>query len=624
MGTYTLKHTGPEVDRALDDVTVLSETVDELAETVSNLASQAPGSSSGSGAIDCEPGKIFAYAGSGTPQGALLCNGQEVSRTTYSELFDTIGIRYGDGDGSTTFNLPNISSRTIIGESGSYELGTVGGEESHKLTVAEMPSHLHSWKGVNTGSDTTSGSYNIALFGIDSADAYQAQGKGGQPAGGDQPHNNMQPYIVMRYFITTGKGGAVSGGNGGAVEGGIIPADYVVEQGQTDIWTWTKYASGIAEFYGYKDFSIDFGGSDSAFAPVVSFPFELETLEYKDCSIVYSDGNEAMRIEAGGMTNKSLIDTGSYTIVARNATNIQSGTLFFKVKGTWKELSSGGTASGAIYGINPADYIIERGSDDTWTWVKYASGIAECWGEWTGTYESEIAADGYDYVDVSLPAIFAEREPAHITPSYQAYRIDKVYDNAEQMNDKGELVANVDYVRILVWADGSSIPTTTTFSFSLSVKGKWKEVSDSSKAVGHFDNATVENDLEVGGTLTVDGRKYGVNKVLWSGELYPINTQTATLSEAISAQPNGVVFVWSYYSGTAQNSDFNCHFVPKQYINLQRGGGISMPVFYADSSGNGGYKGVKYVYVEDTYINGHVGNNAGNNAYFALRYVIGV
>ena len=203
MGTYTLKHTGPEVDRALDDVTVLSEAVDELAETVSNLASQAPGSSSGSGAIDCEPGKIFAYAGSGTPQGALRCNGQEVSRTTYSELFDTIGIRYGDGDGSTTFNLPNISSRTIIGESGSYELGTVGGEESHKLTVAEMPSHLHSWKGVNTGSDTTSGSYNIALFGIDSADAYQAQGKGGQPAGGDQPHNNMQPYIVVNRWHRT-------------------------------------------------------------------------------------------------------------------------------------------------------------------------------------------------------------------------------------------------------------------------------------------------------------------------------------------------------------------------------------------------------------------------------------
>lgn len=242
MGTYTLKHTGPEVDRALDDVTVLSETVDELAETVSNLASQAPGSSSGSGAIDCEPGKIFAYAGSGTPQGALLCNGQEVSRTTYWELFDTIGIRYGDGDGSTTFNLPNIASRTIIGESGSYELGTVGGEESHKLTVAEMPSHTHNltnpamvWN-TNVTNGVKMESTNQRWTATDQLGVAAITN-----TGGDQSHNNMQPYIVMRYFITTGKGGAVYG---------INPADYIVEWGETNGWHWEKYASGRAECWG--------------------------------------------------------------------------------------------------------------------------------------------------------------------------------------------------------------------------------------------------------------------------------------------------------------------------------------------------------------------------------------
>lgn len=133
----------------------------------------------------------------------------------------------------------------------------------------------------------------------------------------------------------------------------------------------------------------------------------------------------------------------------------------------------GGEIGGGGAGV---DWVEDFGEDGIWTWVKYASGRAECWGEWIGSYESQIAADGYGYVDVPLPAIFAEREPAHITPSYQAYRIDKVYDNAEQMNDEGELVANVDYVRMLIWADGSSIPTTAEFSFSLSVKGLWKEL----------------------------------------------------------------------------------------------------------------------------------------------------
>lgn len=135
----------------------------------------------------------------------------------------------------------------------------------------------------------------------------------------------------------------------------------------------------------------------------------------------------------------------------------------------------GGTIGGGGGGVG-ADWVEDFGEEGIWTWVKYASGRAECWGEWIGSYGSQIAADGYGYVDVPLPAIFAEREPAHITPSYQAYRIDKVYDNAEQMNDEGELVANVDYVRMLIWADGSSIPTTAELSFSLSVKGIWKEL----------------------------------------------------------------------------------------------------------------------------------------------------
>lgn len=55
------------------------------------------------------PGTITIYGGSSTPNGTLLCNGAAVSRTTYANLFGAIGVTFGPGDGSTTFNVPNIA-----------------------------------------------------------------------------------------------------------------------------------------------------------------------------------------------------------------------------------------------------------------------------------------------------------------------------------------------------------------------------------------------------------------------------------------------------------------------------------------------------------------------------------
>lgn len=67
-------------------------------------------------------GMIFAFAGNTLPDGYLLCDGSQVSRTTYKKLFDVIGTTYGEGDGSTTFTLPNLIDRFLEGSSaaGSY------------------------------------------------------------------------------------------------------------------------------------------------------------------------------------------------------------------------------------------------------------------------------------------------------------------------------------------------------------------------------------------------------------------------------------------------------------------------------------------------------------------------
>lgn len=135
------------------------------------------------------------YAGKTAPSGWLLCDGSAVSRTTYSALYDAIGTTYGSGDGSTTFNLPNMSGRVPVGVSSSYKLGATGGEATHTLTVHEMPSHSHS--GVWTYCAGTQ--YGWLSTSSGSAIQYNSFNTGAE--GGNQPHNNMPPYLVMNYVI---------------------------------------------------------------------------------------------------------------------------------------------------------------------------------------------------------------------------------------------------------------------------------------------------------------------------------------------------------------------------------------------------------------------------------------
>lgn len=88
-------------------------------------------------------GIVLPYASSTAPEGYLMCDGSAVSRSTYAALFAAIGTTYGTGDGSTTFNIPDLAGRVVLGVSGSHALGTTGGEASHALTSTEMPAHVH-------------------------------------------------------------------------------------------------------------------------------------------------------------------------------------------------------------------------------------------------------------------------------------------------------------------------------------------------------------------------------------------------------------------------------------------------------------------------------------------------
>lgn len=81
------------------------------------------------------------------PKQWLVCNGREVSRDTYQRLFAAIGTQFGAGDGSTTFNLPNLDARVPVGVAPNYppmqHVGAAGGEHTHVISQEEMPSHAH-------------------------------------------------------------------------------------------------------------------------------------------------------------------------------------------------------------------------------------------------------------------------------------------------------------------------------------------------------------------------------------------------------------------------------------------------------------------------------------------------
>jgi microcystin-dependent protein len=100
------------------------------------------------------------YAGSSVPSGWLSCDGTPVSRTTYANLFAAIGVTFGAGDGSTTFNLPDTRSRMPIGAGTgtgltNRALGTAGGGESKTINSANLPTHTHTID--HDHPDTTSG-----------------------------------------------------------------------------------------------------------------------------------------------------------------------------------------------------------------------------------------------------------------------------------------------------------------------------------------------------------------------------------------------------------------------------------------------------------------------------------
>ena len=159
---------------------------------------------------------IVPWSSASVPSGFLECDGTAVSRTTYATLFAIVGTTYGVGDGSTTFNVPDLQDNAIVGKSNNKSLASTGGANTvtktgnisgstanATLTVSQLAPHTHTGSGVNSGTRS------------DEAEAGFSQNNVGNTGSSSGHSHNMsanfvgsstsvvQPYLTIVYIIKT-------------------------------------------------------------------------------------------------------------------------------------------------------------------------------------------------------------------------------------------------------------------------------------------------------------------------------------------------------------------------------------------------------------------------------------
>ena len=139
------------------------------------------------------------------PKGWAFCNGQFLPINQNQALFSLLGTMYG-GNGQTTFALPDLRGRVPIHVGNGHTQGEAAGQQAHAVTSSEMPAHTHTFGASQSNANTpvpannlfgTSNNMYAAATNLTSVNAQTITS-----VGGSQPHENMQPYLVVSYIIS--------------------------------------------------------------------------------------------------------------------------------------------------------------------------------------------------------------------------------------------------------------------------------------------------------------------------------------------------------------------------------------------------------------------------------------
>jgi microcystin-dependent protein len=177
------------------------------------------------GLVGVSTGSVIPWGATSIPTGFLECDGSAVSRSTYATLFGVIGTTYGTGDGSSTFNLPNIADNIVVGKSGTKNVGSTGGANTvassgtlagstgnTTLSVSQIPDHNHT----SPGARTTAGASASTTGATSPRHPQSTSNTNATNAGGNAHSHNvagatftggatsvLQPYLTVIYIIKT-------------------------------------------------------------------------------------------------------------------------------------------------------------------------------------------------------------------------------------------------------------------------------------------------------------------------------------------------------------------------------------------------------------------------------------